>query len=98
MCTFARRKLDIPNDTHYLNMFYSTMVGVGYMHFCQQEREYNSANFDIKYSFSTKSRVMHLCLSTLYIQYTYMHAFTTCIIVGVYLSPILLFMKSKTQL
>jgi len=38
MCTFARRKLDIPNDTHYLNMFYSTMVGVGYMHFCQQER------------------------------------------------------------
>src|SRR6218665_3034013 len=65
MCTFARRKLDIPNDTHYLNMFYSTMVGVGYMHFCQQERPYNSANFDIKYSFSTKSRVMHLCLSTL---------------------------------
>src|SRR6218665_369909 len=46
-------------------MIYSTMVGVGYMHFCQQERAQNSANFDIKYLFSTKSRVMHLCLSTL---------------------------------
>jgi len=23
---------------HYLNIIYATMVGVGYMHFCQQER------------------------------------------------------------
>jgi len=36
--TFARRILDIPKDMHYLNMIYSTMIGVRYMHFCQQER------------------------------------------------------------
>src|SRR6218665_3848728 len=63
--TFARRNLDIPKDTHYLNMIYSTMIGVRYMHFCQQERTYNSANFDIKYALSIKLAVMHLCLSTL---------------------------------
>jgi len=53
---------------HYLNMAYSTMIGVRYMHFCQQERTQNSANFDIKYALSIKTAVMHLCLSTLDIQ------------------------------
>jgi len=41
------------------------MVGVRYMHFCQQERAYYSANFDIKYALSRKLAVMHLCLPTL---------------------------------
>ena len=63
--TSAGRILDIPKDTHYLNMIYSTMIGVRYMRFCQQERAYNSVNFDIKYALSVKLAVMHLCLSTL---------------------------------
>src|SRR6218665_1901314 len=36
--TFARRNLDIPKDTHFFNTIYSTMIGVRYMPFCQQER------------------------------------------------------------
>src|SRR6218665_690209 len=68
--TFARRILDIPKDTRYLNIIYSTMIGVRYMHFCQQERAQNSANFDIKYALSKKLAVMHLCLSTLDIYIT----------------------------
>jgi len=35
--TFASRNLDIQKDTHYLHMIYSTMVGIRYMHFCQEE-------------------------------------------------------------
>src|SRR6218665_215565 len=62
---FSRRNLDIPKDTHYLYMIDSTMVGVRYMHFCQQERAYYSANFDIKYALSRKLAVMHLCLPSL---------------------------------
>jgi len=46
-------------------MIYSTMVGVRYMYFCQQERAQNSANFDIKYTLLIKLAVMHPCLSTI---------------------------------
>src|SRR6218665_1808721 len=56
--TFARRNLNIPKDTYYLNMIYSTMIGVRYMHFCQQERAYNYAIFYIKYA---HSKNLQLC-------------------------------------
>src|SRR6218665_3375499 len=67
--TFVRRILDIPKDTHYLNIIYSTMIGVRYMHVCQQERAKHFANFNINYALSKQLAVMHLCLSTLEIQY-----------------------------
>src|SRR6218665_2496767 len=60
---FARRNLDIPKDTHYLNMIYSTMIAVRYMHF-SSKKEHKILQILISNThFRKKLAVMHLCLS-----------------------------------